>query len=88
MRFDPIKCPECHELAIGSVETVPGIALFMVFDDGVEYDGMTKIYWDGQTTDRDEDGKALLQCCNDHTWFAAQDDMHECKTADGSIVRP
>jgi hypothetical protein len=71
MRFKPWKCPECGQPAAGALETVPGLAL-LVFDDGgqAQYEGETKIDWNGQATCRDESGKAALECPAGHRWPA------------------
>ena len=75
MRFTPWKCPDCGQPAEGTVETVPGLAL-LVFDDSgqAEYEGETKIEWDGQATCRDESGNTILECPNGHQWSAKHGD--------------
>jgi hypothetical protein len=75
MRFTPWNCPECGEPAAGTVETVPGLALLVFDDDGqAEYEGETKIDWNGQQTRRDESGKVTLECRHGHRWSAANAD--------------
>jgi hypothetical protein len=78
MQVDPSVCPECGGRAIGTAEIVPGVALFCEAADGeVEYTGETKMYWDGQTTERADDGRVTVCCANDHEWLATaveQDD--------------
>lgn len=75
MRFTPANCPECGQLAHGTLETVPGIAL-LVFDDNgnAEYEGETKIDWDSQVSQRDEAGRVLLECSEGHQWPAERRD--------------
>jgi hypothetical protein len=74
MRFDPPTCPECGEYAKGTFETIPGVALLMFDDDGnAEYFGQTDVGWDGQETDRDEQGRATLICPSGHAWQATDD---------------
>jgi hypothetical protein len=77
MQFTPWKCPECGEPAEGTVETVPGLAL-LVFDDTgqAEYEGNTKIHWNGQKTCRDESGNVILECPDGHQWSA----LHPCNS--------
>ena len=70
MRFDPLFCPECGEMARGSLETITGIAEFNAVEDGVEYSGDTAIDWDSQETIVDEGGNARLVCPNGHDWAA------------------
>jgi len=73
MKFDPIHCPECGELAKGTVDLVPGLALLTDPDDDgqVDYEGETEIAWDCQETIQDEEGKFKLECSNVHNWFAS-----------------
>jgi len=70
MNFKPIRCPECNELAKGTIDTVPGVALFTVDPDtgDAEYDGETKMNWDGQECLTDENDMILLCCPNGHNW--------------------
>lgn len=77
MKFDPIKCPHCGEVARGSIETVTGVALFTGPDEKgeVEYAGETDIDWNTQETiiDEDADGDpvgVILSCPNGHEWTA------------------
>lgn len=77
MRFNPWKCPECGKPAAGTLETIPGMALLTFDENGeAEYDGETKVYWDGQTTvtktTAELDEACLLQCPNGHEWPAEQ----------------
>lgn len=75
MRFTPWKCPECGQPAKGTLETVPGLALLTFDDDGkAEYDGETKIDWDGQESQQDECGRSLLECHAGHQWPATRED--------------
>jgi hypothetical protein len=73
MRFTPDKCPECGEQALGTLETVPGLAL-LVFDDNGDAEGETKIDWDSQVSQRDEAGRVLLECSEGHQWPAERSD--------------
>jgi hypothetical protein len=71
MRFDPLFCPECGEMARGTLETITGVAEFDASDNGsVEYSGYTEINWDGQETVTDDGGNARLVCPNGHDWPA------------------
>ena len=71
MKFKPARCPECGELAKGTAETVPGIALLDFDDDGnADYSGETKVLWDSQETVCDEDGRVTLVCPDGHDWQA------------------
>ena len=84
MRFDPWKCPECGKPARGTHEMVPGLALLNFAPDGeAEYEGETKMYWDGQTTDTDDAGKVLLECPEGHQWPADITDVPEWKQLQG-----
>jgi hypothetical protein len=75
MRFDPSNCPECGQQATGTLETIPGIALLLFAEDGAaDYQGETKVCWDGQMTVFAEDGRATLVCPDGHDWLAEMDD--------------
>lgn len=77
MKFTPCNCLECGEPLMGTVETVPGVALMdqdQDEDGHFEYSGETKIFWEGQTTDVLDDGKWLVQCENGHEWAAEVED--------------
>jgi hypothetical protein len=72
MKFNPISCPECGELAKGTLETLPGMARLYIYPDTgeAEYEGATDIWWDGQKSDLDSEGRYLLTCANGHEWPA------------------
>lgn len=71
MKFNPDRCPKCGGYAMGTGETIPGVAMMSREDDGTfEYDGETEVGWDGQTTDTSDDGKVELWCGGWHSWFA------------------
>ena len=84
-----MKCPECGDGAIGTVDMVPGWALFNVLDDGVEWSGETKMFWDRQYS-LGEPGYPLLQCHNRHEWPATEfDALHECgNDTNTSLIGP
>ena len=77
MRLHKPICPQCGELAIGTVERLSGRAEFTpVQEDGTtEYSGWTEIWWDEQKTVH-QDNEApesaenlpLVICCNGHDW--------------------
>lgn len=70
MKFKTIICPECGEVADGTLEQVPGIALINFNQDGEgEYSGETKILWEGQQTEPvDDNTKVTLICAQGHEW--------------------
>lgn len=71
MRFDPLHCPECGELARGTCDLIPALGLLLIHADGsAEYEGETKVLWDGQYTDTDEEGRVTLACPEGHLWPA------------------
>jgi hypothetical protein len=84
MMFTPLCCPECGARAIGTVETIPGVALFAYADGldddgpegvGVDWDGETKLFWDGQQTVFDEATcRSFLECEQGHQWTAEKTD--------------
>ena len=57
---------------MGTLETLPGVALLNVDPEtgDAEYGGETKIWWDGQQSNRDLQGRYLLTCENCHEWPA------------------
>ena len=71
MKITPHLCPKCGSAATGTAERVPGIAL-LTFDDhgNAEYTGETKLNWDGQTTERDDQERVVLLCPEFHYWLA------------------
>lgn len=74
MRFEPSKCPECGQRAKGTLETIPGIALLEFDEDcDADYQGETKVWWDGQQTARSDDGRVRLVCPDGHEWPASDD---------------
>jgi len=72
MKFNPITCPKCGELATGTVDLLIGIALFDIDPDTgeAEYEGRTDIWWDGQQSDQDSQGRYFLTCEHGHEWPA------------------
>lgn len=72
MKWEQNRCPTCGEPARSTTETVPGEALlqYQVDTDSFEYEGETKIWWDGQASDLDAEGRNCLRCANDHEWWS------------------
>lgn len=72
MKLSVPHCPTCRAPAIGTVDTVPGTALFTSLDeDGhVEYEGYTEMDWDGQETLTGEHEQPLVTC-GQHSWESA-----------------
>lgn len=74
MIFKTPKCPTCGELAIGTADTIPGIALLNLGENGeAEWEGTTNVCWDGQTVDRDKIGDLILTC-GSHEWASECDE--------------
>lgn len=68
MKLSEPTCPECGEPAIGTVDRIPGIAMFHYVPGGyVEWTGDTHIDWDGQQTE-EIDGLSVVKCVNGHEW--------------------
>ena len=75
MIFSQPCCPECHEFARGTLESVPGLALLRFIKDGeAEYEGETEMFWNNQRTIRADKGQVTLICPNHHEW---KSDCHE-----------
>lgn len=69
MKITTPHCPVCGELAVATIETLPGRALLNLEEDGTaEYAGETEIDWNGQKSVRDKDGNRILCCDNGHEW--------------------
>lgn len=78
MRLEKPSCPECGAPAIGTLDRIPGVALFDPGDDPtqgpVEYVGETDVDWDGQQTETDPMSEdPIVVCANGHTWDTAID---------------
>jgi hypothetical protein len=72
MRFQNCHCPECGELARGTVEIVPAVSLLSFDEDGeAEYTGETETVGDNQEAVQDKSGRWQLECRNGHQWFSA-----------------
>lgn len=69
MKLETPLCPECGSAAIGTVDTIPGVALFSEPDasGNVYWREETELEWNGQTT-QEQDGLPLVQCRNGHAW--------------------
>jgi len=70
-------CPRegCGGQPAGTRETIPGCALITFDDEGnAEYEGTTKVYWDGQTSDT-IDGRLILICDKCAHYFVAPADF-------------
>ncbi len=62
---------------IGTDDLIPGCALGNVYlsSEGaiaIDYEGETKVHWDGQYTRRSADGQPLFQCINRDVWPATR----------------
>lgn len=77
MHFHPDVCPECEADIAGTHESIPGFArMFRQANGSYEYTGSTDVHWDGQMTDKDPKGRALVECVSGHTWYAECSDRH------------
>lgn len=76
MKLQTFRCPECGEIASGTLEIVQGKALLDFHGETGEadYGGETKIWWDTQETVLDERGDVTLVCSNGHDWSSAVED--------------
>jgi hypothetical protein len=76
MKLEPLHCPECGEPARYTCDTIPGYAILTEPDGNgnVEYIGETKVFWDGQTSNRNADGQIEVSCRDWHTWHARDSD--------------
>jgi hypothetical protein len=80
MKFDVPRCPVCDELAKGTLESLPGMALLIFKQEGeAEYLGETEIFWNDQVTRFDRKGRVTLLCTNDHRWRSRRHDANKPK---------
>ena len=81
MKFDKPKCPECGELAKGTLETVTGLAMLHFIDKegNAEYDGETDIDWNNQMTIRVPTNEVILECPKGHAWLSGMQENQELK---------
>lgn len=70
MKFEQDHCPECGEELRGTCDTIPGCAVMSRQENGsYEYVGETDVFWDGQMSEKDEEGKVRVQCRGGHDWW-------------------
>ena len=69
MKLSVPNCPTCSKPAIGTVDQIPGTALFTEPDENgeVAYDGETRVHWDSQETQTGEHQLPLVTC-GEHDW--------------------
>ena len=72
MKLAEPKCPICEDPAVGTMDLIPGVALF---DDDptdesavIEYMGETEVDWDGQQRITNDAGESKVTCGR-HYWF-------------------
>lgn len=74
MKLSVPSCPTCLKAAIGTVDLIPGTALFTDPDDDedgdIEYSGTTTVDWDGQETQTGPNQLPLVTC-GTHDWESA-----------------
>lgn len=60
------RCPQCGGRPEGTCDTIPAVALLRYDEDSdsYEYFGETRVGWDGQVSQNDSRGRALLLCEN------------------------
>ena len=76
MQFRPFRCPECDEVARGTIDIVAVVAFIHSEDDDGCFDwaGEAEVNWDTQETIRGSAGRVLLTCSNGHEWLAEEVD--------------
>src|SRR5688572_23271434 len=69
MRLFVLNCPTCARPAIGTVDLIPGTALFADHEGSgqVEFCGETLVHWDGQNTQTGMSRQPLVTC-GAHEW--------------------
>jgi len=70
MKVQRPNCPQCREPAVGTVETIRGVARFNDVPKAnhpVQY-RRTDVDWDSQRTIDGPGGKPLVTCDNGHEW--------------------
>ncbi len=85
MNLETPHCPQCGELAKGTVEQMKGCANLLRHHDGsFEYSGSTEIWWDEQRTVTDKKDRVLLICDNGHDWYSVV--SYPPKTVDSKVA--
>lgn len=70
-RRNKVRCPQCREGAIGTVEILQADAEAMFDGAGAEFTGETNVWWEGQTTVYVQRGARefpLLTCRGGHAF--------------------
>ena len=81
MKYDVSRCSICGETAIGTLESVPGLALLVFNERGeAEYAGETKLDWNNQINLRDSEDRVTLACRNGHQWQSPMNDDSDLGT--------
>lgn len=88
MRFSVPLCPACTQPAAGIWENVPATAGLNREGDVFDYDGESRMHWDGQTPEVDELGRVTLVCAAGHEWRAEMLDESVSATGDGWVSEP
>ena len=70
MQFSDPLCPTCGQPAAGIWENVPATAMLIRDGDAFDYGGESKMHWDGQVPELDEQGRVTLVCAAGHEWPA------------------
>lgn len=75
MKFKTIICPHCQQEAKGIIESVQGVALINLYENGdADYAGETDVDWDTQQSVRSERGQYTLVCPQGHDWLSYLED--------------
>lgn len=62
-------CPVCGSAEVGTVESVPGVALGRISDARIEWTGQTEIDWNGSETLVTDQGTALACASCGERWI-------------------
>ena len=61
-------CPACGSSEVGTVESVPGVALSRISEGRLEWTGQTEIDWNGSETLATDDGPVLACASCGERW--------------------
>lgn len=84
MRIEPSRCPDCGRVAQGFEEIVPVKAFVELCEESGEYQytGESKVYWDSQVLDLNDEGVGVAHCQEGHTWeFTLEEEVTGAPTA-------
>ena len=75
LRIEPRECPECGSDIDGTADLVPGLALVSRHGKLYDWEGTTRVDWNGQLSDVDDHGLRLVLCEEGHEFRARVEEL-------------